>query len=102
LETLARNRRAVIERVAAALCAAGRPEDSVRIVAVTKSVGAEVAGRLAALGQLDLGENRADELERKAAWLALHEHAPRWHFVGHVQTKDHRDSRTGGRGNRRP
>jgi pyridoxal phosphate enzyme (YggS family) len=85
LETLARNRQAVIERVAAALRAAGRPGDSVRVVAVTKSVEPEVAGELAALGQTDLGESRVAELERKAAWLALHGHAPRWHFVGHVQ-----------------
>lgn len=57
----------------------------VGLVAVTKSVAPERAAELARLGQLDLGENRADELERKAAWFAAHGLRARWHFLGHLQ-----------------
>ncbi len=55
------------------------------LVAVTKSVSPARAAELLALGQRDLGENRADELERKAAWFAAHGLQPRWHFLGHLQ-----------------
>src|SRR5690349_21913527 len=57
----------------------------VALVAVTKSVSPERAAELAALGQLDLGENRADQLERKAAWFAERGIRARWHFLGHLQ-----------------
>ena len=57
----------------------------VALVAVTKSVSPQRAAELAALGQLDLGENRADELERKAAWFAERGIRARWHFLGHLQ-----------------
>lgn len=82
---LAANRRAVRARVAAACRAAGRPAESVRVVAVTKSVSPAVAAALARLGEGELGENRADELERKARHLASLGLAPRWHFLGHLQ-----------------
>jgi len=57
----------------------------VALVAVTKSVPPERAAELAALGLVDLGENRADELERKAAWFAERGLQARWHFLGHLQ-----------------
>jgi hypothetical protein len=57
----------------------------VALVAVTKSVSPERAAELVALGQRDLGENRADELERKAAWFAERGLQARWHFLGHLQ-----------------
>lgn len=57
----------------------------VALVAVTKSVSPERAAELAALGQTDLGENRADELERKADWFAGRGIKARWHFLGHLQ-----------------
>lgn len=84
-ETLERNRRAVLERIERAERAAGRPPGSVQLVAVTKSVGPELAGLLAALGTRDLGESRLAELERKHAWLAARGQGPRWHFLGHLQ-----------------
>jgi pyridoxal phosphate enzyme (YggS family) len=57
----------------------------VALVAVTKSVSPERAAALVALGQRDLGENRVDELERKAAWFAERGLEARWHFLGHLQ-----------------
>jgi pyridoxal phosphate enzyme (YggS family) len=53
----------------------------VTLVAVTKTVGAEVAAELACLGVTELGESRPQELWRKAAALpAVH-----WHLIGHLQ-----------------
>jgi pyridoxal phosphate enzyme (YggS family) len=70
------------ERIHAAAARAGRPRADVTLVAVTKTVPAEVAALLAELGVLDLGENRPQELWRKAAILPA---KVRWHLVGHLQ-----------------
>jgi hypothetical protein len=74
--------RAVRERIASACRRAGRSAGDVTLVAVTKAVSAELAGALHSLGQVDLGENRPQELWRKAAALPT---AVRWHLIGHLQ-----------------
>jgi pyridoxal phosphate enzyme (YggS family) len=71
----------VEERIARACARAGRNREDVTLVAVTKSVTPEVAAALLELGIADLGENRPQELWRKAAALA----GPRWHLIGHLQ-----------------
>jgi len=73
----------VRSRIAAAAARAGRPTESVRIVAVTKGHPLERAREAAAAGLLDLGENRVQEaLAKQDAWPA----APvRWHLIGHLQ-----------------
>ncbi len=82
--TLESNLAGVRARIRSA--AARRGEGSVvALVAVTKSVSPERAAELVALGQRELGENRADELERKAAWFAARGIEVRWHFLGHLQ-----------------
>jgi PLP dependent protein len=73
---------AVEQRINAACARAGRRRDEVTVVAVTKSVSAEVAAHLPKLGQLNLGENRPQELWRKAAALPA---AIQWHLIGHLQ-----------------
>ena len=85
IETLRANLASVRSRIDAAARRARREGARVELVAVTKSVEPEVAAALARLGQLDLGENRADELERKVAALREAGLEPRWHFVGHLQ-----------------
>jgi hypothetical protein len=82
---LEENRAGVLERIARAARAAGRLPSQVELLAVTKSVGPELAAELVRLGTGELGESRVDELERKAAWFAQRSLAARWHFVGHVQ-----------------
>lgn len=78
-----RDRLAVVEsRLAAACARAGRSRGDVTVVAVTKTVGPEVAAVLPELGVLDLGENRPQELWRKSAALPS---AVRWHLIGHLQ-----------------
>ena len=55
----------------------------VTIVAATKYVALEDMGDLAAAGVEVVGENRAQDLERKHA---AHGEAFRWHFIGHLQS----------------
>jgi PLP dependent protein len=72
---------AVEERIAAACRRAGRVRGDVTLIAVTKTVSPAVAAQIAGLGVYDLGENRPQELWRKAAALP----GLRWHLIGHLQ-----------------
>lgn len=74
---------AVRERIAAAARASGRDPAEVTLVAVSKTWPAAAVRDLAALGQVDFGENRAQELTGKATELA--DLPLRWHFVGQLQ-----------------
>jgi pyridoxal phosphate enzyme (YggS family) len=74
---------AVRARIAAACGRAGRDPGDVALVAVTKTVSPRVAAVLPELGVPDLGENRPQELWRKAE--ALQDRPVRWHLVGHLQ-----------------
>jgi len=77
------NLRAVRARIADAARAAGRDPASVSLIAVSKTWPAADVRALAALGQADFGENRAQELLGKAAEVA--DLPLRWHFVGQLQ-----------------
>jgi pyridoxal phosphate enzyme (YggS family) len=81
-QTLKNNLAKVEERLAAACQRAGRKRAEVTLVAVTKTVSAEVAALLPELGIHDLGESRPQELSRKAALLP---DTIRWHLIGHLQ-----------------
>src|SRR5262245_63720223 len=81
-DTLAARLAAVERRLQAACDRAGRRRSEVTLVAVTKTVPAEVAALLPELGVRDLGESRPQELWRKAAALPKD---VRWHLVGHLQ-----------------
>lgn len=86
LPTLLEERLAAVRaRIAAACAAAGRDPRAVTLVAVTKSAGAAAAAELCALGQIDLGESRVQELARKSEALAARGCTPRWHLLGHLQ-----------------
>jgi len=80
-QALAQRLLLVRRRMEAACARAGRPVESVTLVAVTKTVEPEVAADLLALGVSDFGENRPQELWRKAAAVP----AGRWHLIGHLQ-----------------
>lgn len=83
--TLESNLARVRAEITAAARAAGRDPAQIELLPVTKSVPAALAAGLRALGQRDLGESRADELERKVRWFEEHGIDARWHFVGHLQ-----------------
>ncbi len=77
-------------RVASASVAAGRDADSVTLVVVTKEVDLDDVRAAVALGAVDLGENRAQDLARRAEALAGDDAASvgaplRWHFIGRLQ-----------------
>jgi pyridoxal phosphate enzyme (YggS family) len=80
LATLAERVAAVRARIAGAARRAGRNPSDVTLVAVTKTVTPEVAAMAAELVR-DLGENRPQELWRKAAAVPT----ARWHLIGHLQ-----------------
>ena len=81
-----------LERVRGRICAAaeraGRDPGSVRLVAVTKTVGVEEARILVELGVTDLGENRVDGVREKIEAVG---HGARWHMIGNVQRRKARD-----------
>jgi pyridoxal phosphate enzyme (YggS family) len=71
-------------RIAAAELAAGRPAGDVALVVVTKFFPASDVRLLAGLGVTDVGENRHQEAEAKAAECAG---LPlRWHYIGGLQS----------------
>ena len=99
---LSSNLSRVQEEIASACSRSGREPSEVTLVAVTKSVGLEVIRALIELGQVELGENRAQALVKRAAMLEeLSQRAKqatlggqdrlealppvRWHMVGHLQ-----------------
>ncbi len=78
------NLAAVRERIARAADAAGRDPADVALVVVTKFFPASDVRLLADLGVSDVGENRHQEAETKAAECA--DLALRWHFIGGLQS----------------
>ena len=75
---------AVRRRVAEAALRAGRSADAVTLVAVSKTIGADVVRAAAAAGQRDFGENRVQEgLEKIDALADL---GLTWHLIGHLQS----------------
>jgi PLP dependent protein len=71
--------------------AAGRSADELTLVVVTKYHPASLVRELAGLGVTDVGENRHQEAQAKAAELA--DLPLTWHFVGQLQSKKARQVR---------
>lgn len=82
---IADNWRAMRSRIDEACVAAGRDPRAVDLLPVTKSVGTDEAAALWAAGARAFGENRVDEVERKAADFAARGLDARWHFIGNLQ-----------------
>ena len=72
----------VLERIAGACRRTGRDPDTVRLVAVSKTVGPDGVREMIERGHTLFGENRVQEALRK-----IEEVGPpaRWHFIGHLQ-----------------
>jgi PLP dependent protein len=82
-ERLSRNLAAVRSRMAAAAVKSGRTIQSVKLVAVTKTVDVAEVRILNSLGVKDFGENRVPELVRKSRELVGTDAI--WHMIGHLQ-----------------
>jgi hypothetical protein len=91
-DEIAANLGRVRQRVRAALVAARRPEGSVQLLAVSKTVAPDDIVSALAAGQLDFGENYGQELRDKHIAVAERLQntgglpAPRWHFIGPLQS----------------
>lgn len=83
-DELAANLDVVRGRIAAAAGLAGRDPAAVSLVVVTKFFPASDVRLLAELGVTDIGENRHQEAEAKAAECA--DLGLRWHFIGGLQS----------------
>ncbi|MDE2868089.1 MAG: YggS family pyridoxal phosphate-dependent enzyme [Chloroflexota bacterium] len=68
-------------RIAAVCREASRSPDSVTLVAVCKTFGAETVRHGLAAGLSELGENRVQEAQAKIPQVG----GGRWHLVGHLQ-----------------
>ena len=74
----------VKERIKNAAEACGRPQHAVRLVAVSKTVPADIVRQAIEAGVTDLGENYIQEARDKINTLARF--PVNWHFIGHLQT----------------
>jgi len=69
-------------RIAAAAARAGRREEDITLVGVTKGIELARIRELVAAGVTEVGESRVQEAAPKIAALRA---AARWHLVGHLQ-----------------
>jgi len=81
--SIVRNLEEIRDRVARAARKVGRNPDSVRIVAVSKTVPISRIEEAIAAGVRVLGENRVQEAREKVR--AIGKKIP-WHLIGHLQT----------------
>lgn len=80
----------VREGIGEACRAVSRDPDDVTLIVVTKFHPASLVASLADLGVRDIGENRHQEAQAKAAELAALN--LNWHFIGQLQTKKARQA----------
>ncbi len=89
---IAENLRRVRARIAAAAAAAGRPADSVTLVAVSKTKPANAVAAALAAGQAVFGENRVQEAAEKFPALRAAHPELRLHLIGGLQTNKAREA----------
>lgn len=77
------NLQKVRERITIACNKAGRSEEEVTLIAVSKTKPEEMIREAFAAGQLDFGENKVQEMCSKAE--AMSDLPIRWHLIGHLQ-----------------
>ena len=78
-------------RIAQAARAAGRDPAAVRLLAVSKTFGAEAVAGMAACGQTEFGENYVQEGVAKIDALRSRWPALCWHYIGPLQSNKTRD-----------
>jgi len=90
---IAANLERIHDRIADACARMGRDPAEVSIVAVTKAVDFETVKSLLDAGLSDLGENRSQQLVRRAQEMEVYlqrrrnelRRPVRWHMIGHLQ-----------------
>jgi pyridoxal phosphate enzyme (YggS family) len=87
MTTIAANLQAVRARIDAACGAAGRPDDSVQLLAVSKTWPAADVAEAVVAGQRRFGENYVQEaLEKQSGLEQLTQESVEWHFIGPLQS----------------
>ena len=82
MSEIAENLKRVQDRVVRAAERSGRSVDAITLIAVTKTWAADVVQQVVEAGALILGENRVQEVEKKADLVT----GPvSWHLIGHLQ-----------------
>jgi pyridoxal phosphate enzyme (YggS family) len=76
------NIESIRERAAQALSGTGMTIDDITIIAVTKTINAEMIQKAVDLGITDIGENRVQELTKK---FGVVNGDVRWHMIGSLQ-----------------
>jgi hypothetical protein len=83
MNMLQQSRNQVLAQIQTACEQAGREQDSVQLLAVSKTQSASVLAEMYAIGQRAFGENYLQEALEKIT--ALQDLEIEWHFIGHVQ-----------------
>ncbi|HLR43460.1 MAG TPA: YggS family pyridoxal phosphate-dependent enzyme [Pseudogracilibacillus sp.] len=86
--TVATNLAAIKEKIAKACEKVNRNVDEITIIGVTKYVTIERTKELLATGNLDIGENRTEEMLKKYEEIGQE---AKWHFIGTLQSRKVRD-----------
>ncbi|WP_024411802.1 YggS family pyridoxal phosphate-dependent enzyme [Streptococcus suis] len=84
-----KNKDAIFSAVAKAAEKAGRPSESVKVIAVTKYVDSSIANQLVNTGITHIGENRVDQFLEK--YNALADKQLTWHSIGTLQRRKVKD-----------
>ncbi|HEM6488258.1 YggS family pyridoxal phosphate-dependent enzyme [Streptococcus suis] len=84
-----KNKDAIFSAVAKAVEKAGRPSESVKVIAVTKYVDSSIANQLVNTGITHIGENRVDQFLEK--YNALADKQLTWHLIGTLQRRKVKD-----------
>ncbi len=91
MENVAENLARIRERIAAACLRAGRKQEEVTLVAVSKTVPPELIRQAYDAGLRDFGENRVQEAATKRP--ALSDLTVEWHLIGHLQSNKAKHAR---------
>lgn len=87
MRNLANNINLVKEKIARAAAVSGRSANDITLVAVSKTVDVDTVNKAMELGLTDFGENRVQELKKKAGAIQN----AKWHMIGRLQTNKVKD-----------
>jgi pyridoxal phosphate enzyme (YggS family) len=85
MSVITQNLAVVKEHIKELSLKAGRPDDAVKLIAVSKTRSLEEVQHAVDAGQCDFGENTVQDALTKIPALITHDID--WHFIGHLQSK---------------
>jgi len=86
INTIKSNISLIKERVSNAAHKVGRDDSEIKIIAVTKMVGADEVIEVGNCGLTDMAENRVQLLQQKLSDKRIIKQNFTWHLIGHLQT----------------